>query len=697
VPGSADTARSTDAPRRADAPRSADAPAGAGWKKRLGQYFTHDHLARLLATLAEADRAATLIDPMVGTGSMLRGALAAGARSRLFAGIEVDPTCLALARRRLEGSPLERSLLVEGDAFAPSTLEQLPLLSWDLVMTNPPYVRYQSTAETGGDPRLPSATEVRERLLGSLEALTDLSREDRDLILGLARAYSGLADLAVPAWLLCAALVRPGGRLAMVVPDTWLSRDYARPVQYLLGRCFDVEFVVRDMDAVWFADAVVRTTLVVARRVQTRETAFDGSRDSGHLEIAIGRRAGDPRSLVGALHAKAPAPDLEFARNARSWLAGREGPNSEALSVAWVPYSHTAAALRRAVRGEKWVAIAESHEDSRQTAGEGPAVPLPLATAIGRHDRRFLSLEDLGWRVGQGLRTGANTFFYGEASVARAAEIQVATSARIGGGLVYVPTDVALPVVRGQADLPDSFALDIDSVPGRVLLLTAYALPEHVQDSDQPTYRIMADQLAEYVRRAAQTNVGTEDNPKLIPQLSAVHTNVRGGERDGKGPRRYWYHLPPLTARHRPDLLLPRVNHAHPRILLNPGRAVIVDANFSSLWCDEQGSSVSPHAMLAFMSSTWTKCVLELLGTVMGGGALKVEATHLRRLPVPGIEAGTWRELDELGRTLARQAHARADPLLRQIDAVVSRELGSGRASAAIRGIAAEVLAGRRQ
>jgi tRNA G10 N-methylase Trm11 len=681
--------------------RPTEASRDTGWKKRLGQYFTHEHLARLLATLAEADRAATLIDPMVGTGNMLRGALAAGARSRVFAGVEIDPACLALARRQFRGSVLADSLLVEGDAFALSTHKQLPLLSWDLVITNPPYVRYQSTAGVGGDSQIPSATAVRVGLLRSLEALTDLSRADRDLVLGLAMTYSGLADLAVPAWLLCAALVGVGGTLAMVVPDTWLSRDYARPVQYLLGRCFDVEYVVRDVDAVWFKDAVVRTTLVVAKRVQTRETAFDSSRNSGHIEISLGRGAGDSRSMVGALHDQALAPDLEFAREARRWLCEREGPRSETLSVTWVPYAHTATELQRAVRGEKWVAAAESQGASRQVVGGGPTVPLRLAAAIGGNDRRFLCLEDLGWRVGQGLRTGANTFFYGEASGADAAEAQVATSRRIGGEIVAVPANVALPVVRNQADLPDSCVLGADAVRGRVLVLTEYALPEHVNHgASRPAYRVMTSQLAEYVRRAAQTNVGSKDDPKLIPELSAVHTNARGAERNGTGLTRYWYHLPPFTLRHRPDLLLPRVNHIHPRILLNPGRAVIVDANFSTLWRDDADASVGSDAMLAFMSSTWTKCVLELLGTVMGGGALKVEATHLRRLPVPQMGADTWRELGELGRALVHQVHHREDCLLDQIDAAILGELGSGRPARlvrAVRGIAAEVLAGRRQ
>lgn len=37
----------------------------------------------------------------------------------------------------------------------------------------------------------------------------------------------------------------------------------------------------------------------------------------------------------------------------------------------------------------------------------------------------------------------------------------------------------------------------------------------------------------------------------------------------------------------------------------------------------------------------------------MGGGALKVEAAHLRRMPVPKLRASEWRRLSAFGRRLA--------------------------------------------
>src|SRR3546814_10331544 len=96
---------------------------------------------------------------------------------------------------------------------------------------------------------------------------------ERTLLQTLVDGYSGLADLSIPAWLLSALLTRPGGRLALVVPATWRSRDYADVVRYLLLRFFRLEFIVADTQPGWFSDALVRTHLVVARRLEWDEAA----------------------------------------------------------------------------------------------------------------------------------------------------------------------------------------------------------------------------------------------------------------------------------------------------------------------------------------------------------------------------------------------------------------------------------------
>ena len=52
----------------------------------------------------------------------------------------------------------------------------------------------------------------------------------------------------------------------MVVPETWLNREYAKPIQYLLLKAFDVLAIARDVNACWFDNALVRTCLIVAKK-----------------------------------------------------------------------------------------------------------------------------------------------------------------------------------------------------------------------------------------------------------------------------------------------------------------------------------------------------------------------------------------------------------------------------------------------
>src|SRR5450759_866192 len=109
-------------------------------RKRLGQVFTGEPLARVLAALAQAAEARTIIDPMSGLGDMLVASSQGAAR--------LDGLGLCLQ-------------LVNGSAFDPAAWAVLPD-AWDLVITNPPYVRYQlGSAARPGAVAIPSADQVR--------------------------------------------------------------------------------------------------------------------------------------------------------------------------------------------------------------------------------------------------------------------------------------------------------------------------------------------------------------------------------------------------------------------------------------------------------------------------------------------------------------------------------------------------------
>ena len=69
----------------------------------------------------------------------------------------------------------------------------------------------------------------------------------------------------------------------------------------------------------------------------------------------------------------------------------------------------------------------------------------------------------------------------------------------------------------------------------------------------------------------------------------------------------------------------------------------------------------------ALLNSVWCRAFMETLGTPLGGGALKLEATHLRQMLVPRLTDGAKVALDAAGKNIGRDAAS----VQAQIDVVV--------------------------
>ena len=180
---------------------------------------------------------------------------------------------------------------------------------------------------------------------------------------------------------------------------------------------------------------------------------------------------------------------------------------------------------------------------------------------------QLTNMEGLGWKVGQGLRTGANDFFY----------VDMLADGRFRSALLpeerlAIPRDVIRPAIRRQSDLR-RLAGSSSRAGSAVLYLTGWALTE---DADSGDWQQIDGDLADLIGVAARTIYQRGAVYRTVPELSAVRTNV--------GPGRFWYHLPPFTYRHEPDLFVARVNGEIPQPYLN-GKFCgcvprVVDANF---------------------------------------------------------------------------------------------------------------------
>jgi methylase of polypeptide subunit release factors len=642
----------------------------AGRRKQLGQYFTGIRLGKLLAHLALAPDTRTVIDPMAGHGDLLDAAAEAaderGIALERLDGIEIDPQTAQACRERLTHTGLIHTLVC-ASAFDSATLVELGhRRRYGLAITNPPYVRYQSR---NGAP---------DSVRAGLESIIaqEVSGAEKTVWSALASGYSGLADLSVPSWLLAALLVRPGGRIAIVAPATWRSRDYGDVIRYLLLRCFALECVVEDTQPGWFSDALVRTHLIVARRLSAQAAArkLEDRTEWGSASwLSIAPEAADERSLVGAAFV-GKAPEARFAE----WLRGGAATARRGILARRFPLHEEWLSLKAKAARRSWLQTLEgSAGDLPLFSGTNlspvPAIPEAVRDLVaGAPLSSLKTLGQSGIQVGQGLRTGCNRFFYVDASgAAGGGMVRIKVSAAYQGREIPVPAEALRPVLRRQAELP---LIGRGALPaGRVLDLRRWALPEDMEivALTEATYRqcgellpqIMPADLAAYVRLAAQTPLDEAEGGKRAPELSAVRTNARA-HREGAATPRFWYMLPDFMPRHIPAALVPRIVSDAPRVECNLEEPILIDANFSTFWADRTWPR---FALKALLNSAWCQLLMEALGTPMGGGALKLEAAHLKQLPVPALPVEARRALDDASRAHARgQASALAD-----IDAII--------------------------
>jgi adenine-specific DNA-methyltransferase len=177
-------------------------------QKASGAYFTPDDVAAALVSWVAKRPSDRMLDPSCGDGRFL-------AAHRNAVGIEQDANS---ARHAVERAP--SALVHEGDffAWAAETAER-----FECAAGNPPFIRYQTF--TGA---------VRARALA--------------LCANQGAAFSGLASSWAPFLVATAALLKPGGAMAFIVPAEIGHAPYAAPLLDYLVRSFsDVRVVaVRD-------------------------------------------------------------------------------------------------------------------------------------------------------------------------------------------------------------------------------------------------------------------------------------------------------------------------------------------------------------------------------------------------------------------------------------------------------------------
>lgn len=618
-------------------------------KKRYGQFFSGRKVAELLVNLIPMDaKIQTVIDPMVGAGDMLSASKKKYKFAKLLRGVDIDSKAIEVANFSVPFAEL-----YTGDAF--SSNEVYLNGGWDLVITNPPYVRYQILSQNTGS-ELPSGTEVRERLIKNITRNKTLKKEEKVFYSTIAKNYSGLSDLAVPSWILCASLVADGGYLAVVVPENWLNRDYATIVQYMLIKNFRILSITKDIDSCWFDDALVRTCLVIAQKTSMQElNKKDGTRI--RCDELSAKLIGE-KSLIEKLHV-----GNSKGYDALSVLITQEQDYvSNGISSVMIPEQSMFPRVFEMRSKCEWISDSDKIELNKYDILPAEIKNVSRSNYAGE----FVSLEEMDWNIGQGLRTGANEFFYLDVEEWKNNSVLLKT--RDWAKTEFKTSkDLVRRVVQNRKDISglcineDELTKGLLYIRKKVRKIDISKLTPSIRDD----YSILGKDLETYINLAEKYTPG--NNKKRFQELSAVSPNDK---KKADGYINFWYMLPELKSRHLPDLCIPRINGGEVECLFvnnASNRRIVVDANFNTLWNDMPEKA---YAVFTLLNSTWSKCYMELIGTTMGGGALKIEASHIKKVLFPRLSNEQIEVLMNIGKKCVEQGKIRQSDLT-QIDKAI--------------------------
>lgn len=617
-------------------------------KKRYGQYFSGEKVAALLVALLPEDvQFKSIIDPMVGSGDLLFAVKNRYPCAEEIAGIDIDREVLSLCKTK---NP-DAEISIE-DAFTSKKVKESN--GWDLVITNPPYVRYQ-TLKSNGDIGLPNGDELRQNLLECINDSKVLDKEEKELYLDISKHYSGLSDMAVPSWILCASMVKKSGYLAMVVPETWLNREYALPIHYLLLRCFEIIVVAKDTESIWFENAEVRTCLVIARR-KSNERLQLSYKETLLLDLNATLAGRD--SLVDNLFYN----NLKKYDALENILKLKSNVDGRGFSVRIMPSSALFPELMRELYLRSWI-----RDEDRIGVQQNDRLPKEIKELVGAANSiEYDTLEKCGWHLGQGMRTGANDFFYATILLESEGKILVQTEQWYGKRILVDSVNVRR-ALKNRREVKN-LCVDFNDLNKCIFYIQDQVRKDdlsRISNSAVNNYNVMNAELDNYISEAE--DYISPNHKKPFQELSAVKPNEK---KDSAGYVKFWYMLPPLKERHIPNLCVPRIcgNSAEALyVMQSVENEIVVDANFTTLWNQDISAQMRTYALL---NSTWVKCYLEVIGTTMGGGALKIEASHVRKLLFPKISQAKESELETAGRMLLAEGRMSSD-LQERIDEIV--------------------------
>ncbi len=232
-------------------------------QKLRGGYYTPSDLAQFLTAWAAGKQGQRVLEPSCGDGAFFPALAMSGAKVTAF---EISPEEAAKASSRCDGD-----FKVHNRDFLEWALQAKPS-QFDAVVGNPPFIRYQY---------LP----------------TDFQDNAERVFARLGCKFTKHTNAWVPFILAGIELLRPGGRLAMVVPSEIVHVMHAQSLRTYLGQqCRRI--VIVDPQEIWFEGTLQGAVLLMAEKKLSPKVHGEG--------LGIHRVSGrdflreDPESIFNA-------------------------------------------------------------------------------------------------------------------------------------------------------------------------------------------------------------------------------------------------------------------------------------------------------------------------------------------------------------------------------------------------------------
>ena len=221
-------------------------------QKLRGGYYTPLDLAAYITRWTLARKPQHVLEPSCGDGIFIQAISELGCQAGLvFTGFELLAEEAAKARRRAKSNQALKAT-INGEDFLQWALLQMASgkKPFDAVVGNPPFIRYQYLPE-------------------------DAQKKAEQIFKVLGLPFTKHTNAWVPFVLASIALLKPGGRLGMILPSEIVHVLHAQSLRTFLGTTCS-RLLIIDPEEIWFEGTLQGAVILFAEKKRTPADHSDG-------------------------------------------------------------------------------------------------------------------------------------------------------------------------------------------------------------------------------------------------------------------------------------------------------------------------------------------------------------------------------------------------------------------------------------